>query len=45
VQKPVTRWNPVQHIETELSKESAQELLDFPSQAAIAFGLASRLLG
>jgi type IV pilus assembly protein PilM len=45
VQKPVTRWNPVQHVETELSKESAQELLDFPSQAAIAFGLASRLLG
>jgi type IV pilus assembly protein PilM len=45
VQKPVNRWNPVQHIETELSKESAQELMDFPAQAAIAFGLASRLLG
>jgi type IV pilus assembly protein PilM len=45
VQKPVNRWNPVQHIETELSKESAQELMDFPAQAAIAFGLASRILG
>lgn len=45
VQKPVSRWNPIQHVETDLSKESAQELLDFPAQAAIAFGLASRLMG
>ncbi len=44
VQKPVNRWNPAQHIETELSKESAQELMDFPAQAAIALGLASRIL-
>ncbi|HEX7897386.1 MAG TPA: type IV pilus assembly protein PilM [Planctomycetota bacterium] len=45
VQKPVSRWNPIQHVETDLPKDSAQELLDFPAQAAIAFGLASRLLG
>jgi Tfp pilus assembly PilM family ATPase len=45
VQKPVTRWNPAQHFEINLSKESAQELESSPSQAAIALGLASRIVG
>jgi type IV pilus assembly protein PilM len=43
VQKPVTRWNPVQYLPMELPKDSAQELQDFPAQAAIALGLASRV--
>ena len=43
VQKPVTRWNPGQHIEMELDRDSQQELADFPAQAAIALGLASRV--
>jgi type IV pilus assembly protein PilM len=45
VQKPVNRWNPAQYVELELDRDSAQELADFPSQAAIALGLASRILG
>jgi len=43
VQKPVSRWNPAQHLALELSKESEQELQDHPAQAAIALGLASRV--
>jgi len=43
VQKPVTRWNPAQHMEQELDRDSAQELQDFPAQAAITLGLASRV--
>jgi type IV pilus assembly protein PilM len=43
VQKPVNRWNPIQHLEMDLSKESAQELQDNAAQAAIALGLASRV--
>jgi Tfp pilus assembly PilM family ATPase len=45
VQKPVNRWNPLQHFEIDLPKDSAQELQDNASQAAIALGLASRILG
>jgi type IV pilus assembly protein PilM len=45
VQKPVNRWNPAQHLELELDRDSLQELQDFPAQAAIALGLASRILG
>jgi type IV pilus assembly protein PilM len=45
VQKPVNRWNPIQHFELDLSKESAQELQDHASQAAIALGLAARITG
>jgi len=43
VQKPVNRWTPTQHLELELSQDSAQEMQDFPAQAAIALGLASRV--
>jgi type IV pilus assembly protein PilM len=45
VQKPVNRWNPTQHLELDLPRDSAQELQDYPAQAAIALGLASRILG
>jgi Tfp pilus assembly PilM family ATPase len=44
VQKPVNRWNPIQHFEVDLPKDSAQELQDNASQAAIALGLASRII-
>ena len=43
VQKPVTRWNPLQYIELDLSPGSSQELQDNSAQAAIALGLASRV--
>jgi type IV pilus assembly protein PilM len=43
VQKPVTRWNPLQFLETGLSAESGQELQDHAAQGAVALGLASRL--
>ena len=43
VQKPVNRWNPLQHLELDLPKDSAQELQDNAAQAAIALGLASRI--
>jgi type IV pilus assembly protein PilM len=43
VQKPVTRWNPAQHFEMDLSKESAQELQDGAAQSVIALGLAARI--
>jgi Tfp pilus assembly PilM family ATPase len=43
VQKPVNRWNPTQHLELDLPRDSAQELQDAPTQAAIALGLASRI--
>jgi type IV pilus assembly protein PilM len=45
VQKPVNRWNPTQHLELDLPRDSAQELQDYPAQAAIALGLASRIIG
>ena len=45
VQKPVNRWNPTQHLELDLPRDSAQELQDYPAQAAIALGLASRIVG
>jgi Tfp pilus assembly PilM family ATPase len=45
VQKPVTRWNPLQFFEQKLSAESAQELQDYASQGIIALGLASRIVG
>jgi type IV pilus assembly protein PilM len=45
VQKPVNRWNPAQHLELDLPRDSAQELQDNASQAAIALGLASRIGG
>ena len=44
VQKPVNRWNPLQYFDLELSRESQQELQDNPTQAAIALGLASRIV-
>jgi len=44
VQKPVNRWNPLQYFELELPRESQQELQDNPTQAAIALGLASRIV-
>jgi type IV pilus assembly protein PilM len=43
VQKPVNRWNPLQFIESELTKDAAQEMQDYAAQAAIALGLASRI--
>lgn len=43
IQKPVTRWTPAQHLETDLSPESAQELQDNSTQAVVALGLASRI--
>lgn len=43
IQKPVTRWTPAQHLEVDLSPESAQELQDNSAQAAVAMGLASRI--
>src|SRR5207249_3915432 len=45
VQKPVNRWNPLQHFEADVPRDSAQELQDHVSQAAIALGLASRISG
>ena len=45
VQKPVNRWNPLQFFELELPRDSQQELQDNPTQAAIALGLASRIVG
>ncbi len=45
VQKPVNRWNPLQHFEMDLPKDSAQELQDNITQAAIALGLAARITG
>ena len=45
VQKPVNRWNPIQHFEVDLPSDSAQELQASASQAAIALGLASRISG
>ena len=44
VQKPVTRWNPIQYLELNLAGESAQEIQDYTTQAAIALGLASRIV-
>ena len=43
VQKPVNKWNPLQYLEAELSKDSSQEIQDHAAQAAIALGLASRI--
>jgi type IV pilus assembly protein PilM len=43
IQKPVNRWNPTQHLELDLSQESAQELQDNAAQISIALGLASRI--
>ena len=43
VQKPVTKWNPAQYLELDLSRDSGQELQDNGSLAAIALGLASRV--
>ena len=45
VQKPVNRWNPVQHLHLEMSEDSSQEIQDYASMSAIALGLASRLRG
>jgi type IV pilus assembly protein PilM len=45
VQKPVTRWNPLQFFEQRLSAESEQELQDYAFQGIIALGLASRIVG
>ena len=45
VQKPVNRWNPIQHFEVDLPSDSAQELQASASQEAIALGLASRISG
>ncbi len=44
VQKPVNRWNPLQFFELELPRDSQQELQDNPTQAAIALGLAARIV-
>ncbi|MBI3855748.1 MAG: type IV pilus assembly protein PilM [Planctomycetes bacterium] len=44
VQKPVNRWNPLQYFELELPRDSQQELQDNPTQAAIALGLAARIV-
>jgi type IV pilus assembly protein PilM len=43
VQKPVNRWNPLQYLEADVPKDSAQDLQDHVAQAAIALGLASRI--
>ena len=43
MQKPVNRWNPLQYLEVDVPKDSAQELQDRAAQAAIALGLASRI--
>ena len=45
VQKPVNRWNPVQHLNLQMGDDSSQEIQDYASMAAIALGLASRLRG
>lgn len=44
VQKPVNRWNPLQYFELKLPRDSQQELQDNPTQAAIALGLAARIV-
>lgn len=43
VQKPVSRWNPMQYVEADLSAEAMQQLTDSGAQVAIALGLASRI--
>jgi Tfp pilus assembly PilM family ATPase len=43
VQKPVNKWNPIEYMELDLSRDSAQELQDNPAHAAIALGLAARV--
>ena len=43
VNKPVTRWNPVQNFPHTLEPESARELEEASHQTAIALGLASRI--
>jgi type IV pilus assembly protein PilM len=43
VQKPVNRWNPLQHLEADMPKDSAQEMQDHAPEGAVALGLASRI--
>jgi type IV pilus assembly protein PilM len=43
VQKPVTKWNPMQYVEADLPADSMQQLTDSGAQCAIALGLASRI--
>ncbi len=43
VQKKVAKWNPIQHLDLKLEKESEQELQETAAQVAIALGLASRV--
>jgi len=43
VNKPVSRWNPMQYLPSQLDRESASELEEAGHQSAIALGLASRL--
>jgi len=43
VQKPVNRWNPLQHLEADMPKDSAQEMQDHAALGAVALGLASRI--
>jgi Tfp pilus assembly PilM family ATPase len=46
VQKPVTRWNPLQYLDAgSLSRNSQQEFQDYAAQAAIALGLGARVGG
>jgi type IV pilus assembly protein PilM len=45
VQKPVNRWNPLEHLEVDMAKDSAQEMQDHAALGAIALGLASRIQG
>ena len=44
VQKPVSRWNPLQYHTIELNDASAQELQAATAQAVIALGLAARIV-
>jgi type IV pilus assembly protein PilM len=43
VQKPVTRWNPLQFMEPSVPKDSEQEIQDYSAMGALALGLASRV--
>lgn len=44
LQKPISRWNPIESMPMELDRVSKDELNNSPFQSVIALGLASRIL-
>ncbi len=43
LQKPIFKWNPIQHVPIDLPPESQQALQDNTAQAVVALGLAARV--